>query len=262
MKELMKVQEAVDYIKAILPQNNYKIALYMGVGVTNFDVIQEIKYADIPNMPDSSYGSLLLAQTQDKYFLVLKGKSHLYEGYDINDILRPIRILSKLGIETLIISSISGAVNEDFEPGELMLVNDHIDLHSQTILNSESIDFGNIYLDLSNLYNNNLQDLVRNLAIDLYIPLNEGIYMKFNGPYFETQSEINFARNAGADVVGHGLVIEAIGAKQLNMDICGISKITNMASGMSAQDISFENMVTSCDEWLNLLIKNIIPKIN
>lgn len=266
MKEIAKVNEAVEYIMSQLGDHGCDLAIVIGPNKIEYETIKEITYGSIPHFPLDNYkwgkGKIVLAEIRGRKVIMLNGCFHLYEGYNCLEIIRPIRVLKGIGIKKIVLTNYSGAVNTEFESGEIMLINDHINLSGDNPLKGpDSLDFGPRFPFMEQAYSLEMQDVIREAAISLELPLNEGVYIKFFGPSYETPAEVRIARAVGADAIGMGLVFECIAAVQCGMEVAGISCISNMAAGISKEQEDKQQILDTCISRLSLLITAIIDKI-
>lgn len=219
-----------------------KTALILGSGLGMLaDAIQRpeiIPYSTIPNWPASTVaghqGRLVIGELEGKEILIMQGRAHYYEGYSMQQIGLPVRVMQRLGLETLIVTNAAGAVNPDFEPGHLMLIVDHLNLIGMaglSPLRGRNLDeFGPRFPDMSQAYDRELNELARQAARENDVRLYEGVYAGLAGPSFETPADLRFLRNAGADAVGMSTVPEVITARHAGMRVLGISGISNKAN--------------------------------
>lgn len=219
-----------------------KIALVLGSGLGNYaediDVAAQIDYSDIANFPVSTVpghrGRFVFGYVRNVPVVIMQGRVHYYEGYGVNEVVMPIRLMGMLGAECLILTNASGAINTSFSAGDFMLLRDHILYGVPSPLIGANIDeLGTRFPDMSQVYNERLNEAVRAAAGSLGLKLREGIYLQVPGPNFETPAEIRAYGMLGADVVGMSTAVEAVAAKHMEMKICGISCIANMAAGIS-----------------------------
>jgi len=218
------------------------IGIILGSGLGPLaDEIQnadKIPYSQIEGWPVSTVqghsGQLVIGELEGRTVLAMQGRIHYYEGYDITLIGLPLRVMKRLGIETVLITNAAGAVNPDFEPGDLMMLTDHLNLlgmAGQNPLRGPNLDeFGPRFPDMSRVYDRELQDLIRKVAKERGIGLREGIYVCLAGPTFETPADLRFLRGAGVDAVGMSTVPEATVARHSGMRVMGISGISNKAN--------------------------------
>ena len=226
---------AVDVVRAKTDfQPDVAVVLGTGLGglVNEIDVAAEIAYGDLPGFPlstvESHAGRLLFGDLGGKKVVAMQGRFHRYEGYTMQQIVFPVRVLRRLGAKTLVVSNACGGMHPLWRPGELMLLADHINLLGDGPLvgeNDESL--GPRFPDMSEPYDPELRDIARNVARDLHIVLREGVYVAVTGPNLETRAEYRLLRGIGADVVGMSTVPEVIAAVHMGMRVLGISIITD-----------------------------------
>lgn len=269
---LNKINEAKNFIET---KTNIKpeigIILGSGLGDLANNVVEgiQIPYNEIPHfMTSSAIGhsnELVIGKLNNKNVVLMKGRFHFYEGYDLKETTFPVRVLKSLGVKTLIITNSCGAINLDFNPGELMLITDHLNMVGINPLIGHNIDeLGPRFPDASNIYKKHLQKLVKNVATELNIKLNEGVYAWWSGPSYETPAEIKMLRTLGADAVGMSTVPEALIASHANMDVIGVSCLTNMASGILDTPLSHSEVVrvaNEAKETFEKLILNVVNKL-
>ncbi len=197
-----------------------------------------IPYSELPDWPVSTVrghaGRLILGTLESQRVMILQGRVHYYEGYTMAQVGLPVRVMQRLGVEILIVTNAAGAVNPEFVPGDLMLINDHLNLIGMGGLNplrGPNIDeLGPRFPDMSQAYDRELQDLARKVAKENNILLREGVYASLAGPSFETPADLRFLRGAGVDAVGMSTVPEVIVARHGNTRVLGISGISNKAN--------------------------------
>ncbi|MGC8838030.1 MAG: purine-nucleoside phosphorylase [Anaerolineae bacterium] len=206
-----------------------------------------IPYSEIPGFPRSTVswhaGNLWLGRLEGKPLAVMQGRFHPYEGLTAQEVAFPIACLHALGVRTLIITNASGAINETFHPGELMLITDHINFQGENPLTGLHEEGLIRFPDMTYAYDPHLQDLAREAAREAGIVLREGVYVAFRGPSFETPAEIRMARRWGADAVGMSSVPEVIMARALGMRIVALSCLSNMAAGILPQPLTAEEVM-------------------
>jgi len=224
-----------------------EVAVILGSGLGDYinalEDATSVSYEDIPGFPVSTApgheGRWFCGTLHGKRVCMMQGRFHSYEGYGLDEVTLPIRVMKLLGVKTLIVTNAAGGVNADFTPGDLMLINDFINLSGKNPLTGPNLgDFGVRFPDMTYAYNPELKQKTREIAKSLNIDLKEGVYCWFNGPTYETPAEIRMARVLGADAVGMSTVPETIVARHSGMNVLGISCITNMAAGMLDQPLS------------------------
>ncbi len=252
MKEMLKnIQESADYIKKQCSQKPV-IAIILGSGLgdlaNHIENSARVAYSQIPHFPVSTVkghaGQLVIGELEGKVVLAMQGRFHYYEGYPMTDVTYPIRVMKQLGIKQLIVTNAAGAVNKSFEPGDLMLILDHLNLSGANPLIGKNMDdFGVRFPDLSRAYSPALSQLTREIAKEEKIDLQEGVYAFFSGPTYETPAEVRMARILGADAVGMSTAPEVIVAVHSGIEVVGISCMTNMAAGILDQPLNHEEVV-------------------
>ncbi len=212
------------------------IGIVLGTGlhelINQVQIEQTIPYSEIPGFPDATVefhkGNLVYGTMGNKIVLIMQGRFHAYEGYSMQQIVFPIRMMKLLGIKQLLLSNAAGGINLNFKKGDLVLLDDHINLQSGNPLTGKNYDqLGDRFPDMSNPYNTELNNLLIRKAIDLEIDLKEGVYAAVNGPNLETRAEYRYLKIIGADMVGMSTVPEVITANQMHLPCAAISVITD-----------------------------------
>ena len=210
-------------------------------------------------------GRLVIGKLEGKIVVAMQGRFHYYEGYPMSVVTFPIRVMKKLGVEKLIVTNAAGSVNTSFKPGDLMIIKDHINFSGTSPLIGKNLDdFGPRFLDMSAAYNPNLIKIAKDTAKDLGIDIKEGVYTMFSGPTYETPAEVRMARVLGADAVGMSTVPEVIVARHSDIEVLGISCLTNMAAGILDQPLDHEEVIETSNkakESFMALTKGIIKNL-
>lgn len=224
-----------------------------------------ISYADIPNFPVSTVegheGRLVFGTLSNKKVIAMQGRFHYYEGYSLEEVTFPIRVMKQLGIHSLALTNAAGGIRYEFEPGDLMMIVDHINMTGQNPLIGPNDDaVGPRFTDMSQTYDVAYQEKIRKVSFDMALDLKEGVYIGLTGPTYETPAEIRMCRALGADAVGMSTVPEAIVARHAGLRVFGISCITNLAAGMQATLNHGEvvETTTRVKETFKTLLKNIL----
>ena len=250
---LEKIQDAADFISSRL-DNPPDIGLVTGTGLGNLtdhiDIKHRIPYYKIPNFPVSTVeghrGNLVLGKLAGRQVMAMEGRFHLYEGYSLHEITFPVRVMSSLGVEYLFISSAAGGLNPAFEPGDIMIVTDHINLTGTNPLAGPNMDeFGPRFPDMSQVYDRSLVSIAKESALTSGINLNKGIYVGITGPSLETPAETRFLRMIGADAVGMSTVSEVIAGVHCGLRIAVIVAITNVNKPDCMEKTSLEEVVAT-----------------
>ncbi len=231
-----------------------KVALVLGSGLGDYaekvGIEGTIEYRDIEGFPVSTApghkGRFVFFHIGDVPVVAMQGRIHYYEGYDMTDVVLPIRLMKLMGAEILFITNASGGIQQGLKAGDLMLIKDQISFFVPSPLRGENIDeLGVRFPDMSQIYDADLSRIIKKTAIELGIDLKEGVYLQTTGPNYETPAEIAFARTMGADVVGMSTACEAIAANHMGMRIVGVASVSNLASGISAYPLSEEEVIAA-----------------
>ena len=233
-----------------------EIALVLGSGLGDYaetiDVVATLNYNDIEGFPISTVeghkGRFIFGYVQGVPVVCMQGRVHYYEGYPMTDVVLPTRLMKMMGAKVLFLTNAAGGVNADYHAGDFMMITDHIMNFVPSPLIGKNIDeLGVRFPDMSNIYKTELQEIIRNAANNLGIKLQEGVYIQLSGPNYETPTEVKMCRLLGADAVGMSTAAEAVAANHMGMKVCGISCITNMASGILAQPLSHIEVQETAD---------------
>ncbi len=268
-----RIDASVVKIKSTIGSFEPTIGLILGSGLGNLaeEIISpvKIKYKEI-GFPVSTVeghaGQLVLGELQGKKVIAMQGRSHFYEGHSLEEITLPVRVMKMLGVKTVIITNAAGGVNKAFKPGDLMLLNDHINFSGHNPLRGKNLDeFGARFPDLTYCYDKELIKLAGVLAKAQNCPMHEGVYCFSSGPSYETPAEVNALRMLGVSAVGMSTVPEAIAAVHSGMKVLGISCITNMAAGVLDQKLDHAEVIETCarvNEKFIKLLKGIIGELS
>jgi len=267
-----KIKEAVTLIQersAIRPQ----IGLILGSGLGPIaDHVTErtvIPYSEIPHFHGTSVeghaGQMILGNLASIPVVCLQGRFHLYEGYPMEDVAFPTRTVCGLGVHTLLLTNAAGGVNTRFQPGDIMLIEDHLNLMGDNPLKGPNIsELGPRFPDMSEAYNGVCREILLTTAAENGIPLKRGVYAGLLGPTYETPAEVRMLRTLGADSVGMSTVPEAIAANHLGLRVCGLSLITNLAAGMVNHKLSHQEVMDTSKQsgqQVAKLIEAAVPKL-
>lgn len=251
-EKLMKCYEGVRERISFVP----KVALVLGSGLGDYAkdirVEAELSYSEIEGFPVSTVpgheGKFIFGYVDEVPVVCMKGRVHYYEGYPISDVVLPIRLMKLMGAEVLFLTNASGGINSGFRAGDFMLIKDQIANFVPSPLIGPNIDeLGVRFPDMSDIYDRQLRQVIRRTAALCDIPLQEGVYIQLTGPNYESPAEIAMCRALGADAVGMSTACEAIAANHMGMKICGISCVSNMASGISANPLSHAEVQETAD---------------
>jgi purine-nucleoside phosphorylase len=267
-----KLKETVDSIRGRYSRPP-ALGLILGSGLGAYaDCFEDrtiIPFGELPHFPSSTVtghsGNLILGKAEGVPVVALQGRVHLYEGYTIEQVAYPARVLACLGIRTLIVTNTAGGINLDFRPGDLMLITDHINMMGANPLVGPNVDqLGPRFPDMSEAYDGGLGQIAQDIARERNINLREGVYVGLCGPSYETPAEIRMYRILGADAVGMSTVPEVIVAGHMGIRVLGISCITNMAAGILPRKLTHQEVIDAADrvrdKFLSLL-QGIIPRV-
>ena len=243
--------QAVAFIKERLPIDpEYLLILGTGLGqlAEEMTVEVEMPYEDIPHFPvstvESHAGKLLIGYLGGKSIMAMQGRFHYYEGYSMNQIAFPVRVAKMLGIQTLLVSNACGGLNPNFERGDIMLINDHINfLGDNPLIGPNDPDLGPRFPDMSQPYTERLLATAEQVALDAGIKMHQGVYLAVSGPMMETKGEYRYMRQLGADVVGMSTVPEVIAAVHMSMEVLGISVITDECFPDALEPVSLDDVL-------------------
>lgn len=246
-----------------------EIALILGSGLGDYvdeiQVEQTIPYAEIEGFPVSTVkghkGKFVFGYVKDRPVVIMQGRVHYYEGYPMSDVVLPTRMMGMMGAKKILLTNAAGGCNPDFQPGDLMMITNHIAAAVPNPLIGPNIDeLGTRFPDMSQVYSRRLQEVIRQCAHACEIPIREGVYVQFTGPSYETPAEIRMARSWGGDAVGMSTACEAIAARHMGMEVGGISCITNMAAGLSDQTLSHQEVQETADQ-VSKVFKKLVTEI-
>ncbi|MCZ0704378.1 purine-nucleoside phosphorylase [Natronobacillus azotifigens] len=267
-----QISEAVACIREkFTEQPSVGLILGSGLGMLADEITNPVKisYDSIPNFPESTVeghaGQLVLGELNGLTVIAMQGRFHYYEGYGLDVVTFPVRVMKALGVETLLVTNAAGGVNTSFIPGDLMLITDHINNTAQNpLIGPNNPALGVRFPDMSTAYDRNLQAIARDVAADLQLNLKEGVYVWNTGPTYETPAEIKMLQAIGGDAVGMSTVPEVIVARHAGMDVLGISCISNMAAGILDQPLNHEEVIETTEkvrESFLALVKAVLERI-
>lgn len=249
------MQNAVDYINEKTNNFQPEIGVILGSGlgdfVNNLDTIS-ISYGDIPGFQKSNVqghaGKLVFAEFKGKKIVFMQGRYHFYEGHSMQTVTYPVKVMKKLGVKTLVVTNAAGAVNENFNPADLMIITDHINfLGTNPLIGANDDTLGTRFPDMSEVYKKDLVAKAEQCAKELGINIRKGVYVATTGPSYETPTEVKMLRLLGADAVGMSTVPEAIVANYCGIKVLGISCLTNYASGITDTPLTHKEVIEAAD---------------
>ena len=250
-----------------------EVAIILGSGLGDYaeqvEIVQTVDYTDIEGFPVSTVvghkGRFVFGYVNGVAVVVMQGRVHYYEGYPITDVVLPTRLMGLLGAKKLILTNAAGGCNPDFMAGDLMMLTDHISSFVPSPLIGKNLDeLGTRFPDMSEVYSKRIQKIIEECAEKCNIKLKKGVYIQFTGPAYETPAEVKMARILGADAVGMSTACEAVVARHMGMEVCGISCITNMAAGMSTTKLDHKEVQETADRVaasFKALVTEIISNI-
>ena len=247
-----------------------KVALILGSGLGDYaegiQVEATLNYSDIEGFPVSTVpghkGRFIFGDVETVPVVIMQGRVHYYEGYDMSDVVLPTRLMRMMGAEVLFLTNASGGINYNYQAGDFMLIRDHILNFVPSPLIGPNIDeLGTRFPDMSDVYDFKLRRIIRQTALEQNIPLQEGVYIQLTGPNFETPSEVRMCRTLGADAVGMSTACEAVAANHMGMKICGISCVSNQAADAAKQPLTHEEVQEMADRKAPMFKKLITSSI-
>lgn len=245
------------------------VALVLGSGLGDYadgiKIEATLDYGDIEDFPKSTVaghkGRFVFGYVGDVKVVIMQGRVHYYEGYKMEDVVLPIRLMKMMGAKILFLTNAAGGVNFDYHAGDFMLISDQICMAPSPLIGENADELGVRFPDMSNIYNRDLRAIVRDAAKDLEIPLREGVYIQLTGPNYESPAEIRMVRTMGADAVGMSTACEAIAANHAGMRVVGISCISNMACGITENPLTHAEVQETADRVAPLFKKLVTESV-
>ncbi|MBU2939151.1 purine-nucleoside phosphorylase [Lacinutrix sp. C3R15] len=266
------INETVEYLQE-KGFEKPEIGIILGTGLgkllDEITIIKEVSYNHIPNFPTATVefhrGKLIYGELANKKVIVMQGRFHVYEGYTLQDVTYPVRIMEKLGIKTLLVSNASGAINTDFKKGELMLIEDHINLQGSSPLAFKGVsELGERFVDMSAPYDAEINNTFKSIAKANNIKLHEGVYVSVVGPQLETRAEYKMLKIIGADAVGMSTVPEIIVANHLKLKVAAVSVLTDECDPNNLKPVNIDEiiaMAAKAEPDMITLFKELISKL-
>lgn len=267
-----KIDETISYIRNITDAEP-EIGIILGTGLgrlaDEIEIETELSYSELPNFPvstvESHHGKLLFGKLSGKNVVAMQGRFHFYEGYNMLQITFPVRVMKFLGIKNLLISNAGGSMNPHIRKGQIMIIEDHINLTADNpLIGITDSKLGIRFPDMSEPWSHRLIKLVERIAMELQLKVHKGVYISVTGPSLETRAEYRFLRNIGADVVGMSTVPENIVAHQMGIEVLGLSVITDECYPDALQPCSLEDILeaaASAEPFLTRLMKEVVKRI-
>lgn len=250
-----------------------EVALILGSGLGDYandiEIVQTVEYTDIEGFPVSTVaghkGQFVFGYVNKVPVVIMQGRVHYYEGYAMSDVVLPTRLMGLLGAKKLVLTNAAGGVNTSFKAGDLMMLTDHVaSFVPNPLIGPNLEELGTRFPDMSEVYSKRIREIIRAAAKKCEIDLKEGVYLQFTGPTYETPSEVRLARTLGADAVGMSTAVEAIVARHMGLEVCGISCITNMAAGVTDAILDHKEVQETADrvaKSFKALVTEIITNI-
>lgn len=246
-----------------------EVALILGSGLGDFadeiKIVDTIEYTNIEGFPVSTVkghkGRFVFGYVEETPVVIMQGRVHYYEGYQMADVVLPTRLMGMMGAKKILLTNAAGGCNPKFEPGNLMMITDHITTGVPSPLIGANIEeLGTRFPDMSEVYSKRMQEIIKACAKECDIELQKGVYIQFTGPNYETPAEVKLAQIWGGDAIGMSTACEAIAARHMGMEICGISCITNMAAGISKAELNHKEVQETADRVAKSF-KELVAKI-
>jgi len=267
------IQEARAAIAIATGREEHRVAIVLGSGLGGYagglpDAV-EIPYSEIPGFPvpkvEGHSGSLFSAELKGAAVMILAGRVHAYEGWDLTDVVLAVRTAVASGCSTIALTNAAGGLGAGMTAGDLVLISDHLNLTARTPLMGPNDDrLGPRFPDMTEVYSETLRAIARQAGEEVGVGLTEGVYAWFLGPSYESPAEVQMAKGMGADLVGMSTVPEAIAARHMGAEVLGISLVTNMAAGISGSPLSHEEVTATADEArdrFTSLIDGLLPRL-
>lgn len=269
---IKEINETVEYLQA-KGFDKPEIGIILGTGlgqlIHEVEILHEVSYNHIPNFPTATVefhkGKLIFGVLEGKKVMIMQGRFHVYEGYSLQDVTYPVRIMNKLGIHTLLVSNAAGAINLNFKKGELMLIEDHINLLGDSPLAFKGVEyFGERFVDMSQPYDETINSKFETIAKAHNIKLNKGVYASVVGPQLETKAEYRMLKIIGADAVGMSTVPEIIVANHLKLKAAAVSVLTDECDPDNLKPVNISEileMAEKAEPNMIVLFKELIKSL-
>lgn len=272
MINMAMILEAKAFIEeriGVLPEIGLILGSGLGVLADEIESPVRIAYGDIPHFPVSTVeghaGQFVFGTLGGRSVVAMQGRFHYYEGYTQQQVTLPIRVMSALGVRSVLVTNAAGGVNTAYTPGDLMILTDHINFSGRNPLVGKNLEeMGPRFPDMSEIYAKAFGSGIEKVAAELDIPVQKGVYVMMSGPSYETPAEIRMLRTLGADAVGMSTVPEAIVARHCGMSVAGISCITNMAAGILDQPLNHQEVMETAEmvkQRFIRLVREVVARV-
>ncbi len=250
---LEKIKETTEFLVS-KGFNNVPVGIILGTGLGNLvnhiKILKSIDYSEIPNFPEATVeshsGKLILGELEGKTVVVMSGRFHYYEGYSLQEVTFPIRVMKMIGVDTLLVSNACGGINPAYKPASLMIIDDHINMiPGNPLVGKNHSSLGPRFVDMSAPYNGELIKKMENIATQLKIDINKGVYVAWIGPSLETRAEYRFIKIMGADVVGMSTVPEVIVANHMGIKVAAVSVVTDLCDPDNLVPVKIEDLLNN-----------------
>lgn len=271
--DMTRAEKYADFIKEKIGNFKPDVAVVLGSGLgeifSNAEVIADVNYSDIPDFPVSTVsghkGRFIFLRLENKNLVVMQGRIHYYEGYTMQETVTPICVMKLLGAEALILTNACGGINPKFNTGDLMIITDHISSFVPSPLIGKNDDrYGERFPDMSNIYNKSLIAKIEESAQENNITVQKGVYLQASGPNYESSAEVRMFGILGADAVGMSTACEAIAARHMGLEVCGISWVGCLGAGLCGKELSHEDvqaMALSVEDNFAALVTEVVTNI-
>lgn len=269
---MQQIQESTDHIKKVIGAFEPEFGIILGTGlgalVNELEVVQSISYADIPNFPvstvESHSGKLIFGHLAERRVVVMQGRFHYYEGYSMDQVVFPVRVMKLLGVKKLFVSNAAGGLNPSFNTSDLMVITDHINLQPSNPLIGKNLDeLGPRFPDMSDVYDEHMVREAMVIAEDADFTVREGVYVSVPGPMLETPAEYKYLSIIGADAVGMSTVPEVIAARHMGMPVFAVSVITDMCTPDRIKKVVLSDILEAAaiaEPRMTLLIRELVRR--
>jgi purine-nucleoside phosphorylase len=271
-KLISNINETLEVIRKFTTEN-YPVGIILGTGlgglVKDIDVKHQIKYEDLPHFPistvESHHGKLIFGSINGKNVVAMQGRFHFYEGYTMQQITYPVRVMKFLGVKTLLVSNACGGMNQQYRKGDVMIMVDHINmLGDNPLIGKNEDELGPRFPDMSEPYDYELIKLAENIALENKIKVQKGVYVAVPGPNLETRAEYRFLRSTGADVVGMSTIPENMVANHMGMKVMGVSIVTDECFPDTLKAVNVEEIIATAmqaEPKMTLIMKELIKRL-